>query len=67
MRNFVPCLALLFVTGACTETPDSFPPCVYTAPCPDEDATADADAAPAIEAAASDVVPEGDAMAEAGD
>jgi hypothetical protein len=35
---------------ACTETPSSFPPCIYTAPCPDsaildEGGPGDADAA----------------------
>jgi hypothetical protein len=28
-------MALAASLVACTETPSSFPPCIYTAPCPD--------------------------------
>jgi hypothetical protein len=35
-------LAALASLSACTETPDSFPPCVNNAPCPSDDSGVDA-------------------------
>jgi hypothetical protein len=38
VRTLLAAIAVVVLGGAgCTETPDWFPPCVYTAPCPDAD------------------------------
>jgi hypothetical protein len=49
------------VTAGCTETPDYFPPCVYTAPCPaDDGGDAEASAEAAVSNLADASVVDGD-------